>query len=212
MIQGRSLKIALAAAWALVVVLLLALGFWIVRESVLVPDQSLPLAPRAAPEKTEGREIKLYFSDEAAGALVAETRRVELSDNIPSNAARIIDELVKGPQSSGLQPTIPPGTRLLDSYYFDNTLVLDFSIELQANHSGGSAGELLTVYSIVNTMTGNLPGVARVKIMLEGNEIESLAGHLDLTKPLSMDTRWMSPSRPLTYRRPNRTPGLNEIS
>ena len=76
-------------------------------------------------------------------------------------------------------------------FYLNNVLVLNFSQELQANHSGGSAGELATVYSIVNTMSENLRGVKKVQILLENAEIETLTGHLDLTRPIPPDTKWM---------------------
>jgi germination protein M len=214
LIQGRSLKMALVAAWALAIIFLLASGLWILRELAFAPDESSSLTSfEPMPEKTRERQITLYFADEAAGALLPEKRRVELSGNIPATAVRLFDELVKGPQSAELQPTIPPGARLLNAYHLDGMLVLDFSNELQANHSGGSAGELLTVYSIVNTMAENLPGVTQVKIMLESNEIESLTGHLDLTRPLVPDTRWMRPSHAMrSYVQPNQTFGPDEIS
>jgi spore germination protein GerM len=81
---------------------------------------------------------------------------------------------------------------LLGAYQLGDTLVLDFSRELQTNHSGGSAGELLTVYSIVNTLAENIHGISRVQILVEGNEVETLAGHLDLREPLSPNTTWMT--------------------
>jgi hypothetical protein len=51
---------------------------------------------------------------------------------------------------------------------------------------------MLTVYSIVNTAVANLDGIERVQILVEGKEVETLAGHLDLSKPLLPDMKWMS--------------------
>ena len=106
-----------------------------------------------------------------------------------ADAKAIMEELIKGPLSAELYPTIPADTRLLNAYALGDMLVLDFTHELQTNHAGGSTGELLTVYSIVNTITQNIEGIRRIQMLVEGEEIESLAGHLDLTKPLSPNTK-----------------------
>jgi hypothetical protein len=43
----------------------------------------------------------------------------------------------------------------------------------------------MTVYSVVNSLTTNFPQIKRVQILVEGKEIESIAGHLSLTKPIA---------------------------
>ncbi|UCD58861.1 MAG: GerMN domain-containing protein [Candidatus Hydrogenedentota bacterium] len=192
MTKERSLKIALAVLWALVVLLLLGFGFRLLKEFILPPEQtvSLPVLP-TQPEPKE-REIRIYFADENAAKLVFEKRRVKLGAGASADAKTIMSELIKGPQSAELSSTIPAETRLLNAYGLGEMLVLDFTHELQTNHPGGSTGELLTVYSIVNTMTENLHGIEKVQILVEGEEIETLAGHMDLRKPLSPDKKWMT--------------------
>ena len=54
-------------------------------------------------------------------------------------------------------------------------------------HPGGSFTELLTVYAIVNAVTANLPTVQRVQILIDGKEADTLAGHVDLRRPLIRD-------------------------
>ena len=54
------------------------------------------------------------------------------------------------------------------------------------NNQGGSLGEILMVYETVNTLT-NFPEIERVQFTMEGEPIESITGHLDLTKPLERD-------------------------
>lgn len=186
------MKIALAILWALVVLLLLGFGLKLLRDFVLVPEQAASLLPGSSSTKAEKREIKLYFADEDADTLASEKRSVKLGAGASADATRILAELIRGPQSAGLFPTIPADTRLLDAYKLGDTLVLDFTRELQSNHPGGSSGELLTVYSIVNTMTENMYGIKKVQILLEGQEIETLTGHMDLTEPLPPDTKWMT--------------------
>ncbi|WP_035571734.1 GerMN domain-containing protein [Halonatronum saccharophilum] len=127
-------------------------------------------------------EVKLFFGDEGAQYLVPETREVDRDDFY----ANIIRELIKGPRDESLGFTIPPDTRLIDADRRDNLIVLDFTQELRAEHWGGSTGEILTIYSIVNTMT-SLDGVEEVKILISGREVQTLAGHLELESPLEFN-------------------------
>ena len=64
---------------------------------------------------------------------------------------------------------------------------VDLSPEASARHPGGSSTELLTVYAIVNAVTANLPTIQRVQILVDGREADTLAGHVDLRRPLQQD-------------------------
>lgn len=182
--RERSLKIGLAAIWGAAVIFLVAFGLKLLNDFILKPEGVSPPAVLRAPVERKEREIDVYFADENATRLVPEKRQVVLGDGDADDAGTIVAELIKGPESDALLPTVPSGTRLLDAYKVGDLLVLDFTHELQTNHTGGSTGELLTVYSIVNSLVHNLDGIKRVQLLVEGEEMESLAGHLDLTKPL----------------------------
>jgi hypothetical protein len=60
-----------------------------------------------------------------------------------------------------------------------------------SGHSGGSLDEALTIYTIVNVLAANLPGVSTVQILVEGQEVDSLVGHLDLRHPLGRALDWV---------------------
>lgn len=125
-------------------------------------------------------KIEVYFSNADATYLKAESRKIEEDSDL---YFQIFKELKAGPESDKLAKTIPEDTQLLD-YQLDNKkLTLNFNRALKNNHWGGSTGELMTVYSIVNSYTV-LSEVDSVKILLEEEEVESLVGHLDLTQPL----------------------------
>ncbi len=128
----------------------------------------------------EPEQIKVFFSTEDAMYLKAENREIEEDTEI---YIQIIEELKAGPVSDSLRPTIPEGVELLDYEIDEQNITLNFNRELRDNHWGGSTGELLTVYSIVNSYT-YLEDLDSVTIILEGQGIETLVGHLDLTKPL----------------------------
>ena len=63
---------------------------------------------------------------------------------------------------------------------------VDFSKELKTKHWGGSTGESMTIMSIVNSLT-ELPGIEKVQILIEGQKEDTLAGHWDLSSPISRD-------------------------
>ena len=67
---------------------------------------------------------------------------------------------------------------------------VDFSGSLRTNHPGGSASEILTVYAIVSAITDNLPAITSVQILIEGHEVDTLAGHVDLRRPLPNAPQW----------------------
>jgi hypothetical protein len=50
--------------------------------------------------------------------------------------------------------------------------------------------EILTVYAIVSSVTANLPAVTSVQILIDGHEADTLAGHVDLRRPLARAAQW----------------------
>jgi len=141
------------------------------------------------PPVEEMVEVNLYFSDEEGMYLVSEKRRIPQTTSL---AKQVVLELIRGPETPHLYPTIPEGTQLSELYVAGNIAYLDFSEEIIKNHSGGSSGEIMTVYSLVNTLT-EIPPIEGVQILVAGEERESLAGHLDISRPLLRDEEWIQP-------------------
>lgn len=121
-----------------------------------------------------GKTVKLYFATKDAMGLQAEERKIK-GDLMEET----IKALVSGPTTSQLSPTLPKDVELLSLKVKEGTCVVNFSETLVTHHWGGSTGELLTIYSIVNTLA-QFPGVERVLILVEGRKIETLAGHMIL--------------------------------
>ena len=134
-------------------------------------------------------ETKLYFSDIDAMYLVAEKRKIPKDSNL---AKQIIIELVKGPNNSNHYPTIPENTIVNEVYISDDIVYVDLSETIVKNHSGGSSSELMTVYSLVNSLT-EIPSIKGVQILVEGKQRESLTGHIDISMPLLRDEDWINP-------------------
>jgi germination protein M len=132
----------------------------------------------------EMKVVKLYFSDPQAEHLMLEERKVIALPYIGQEAKEILKELIKGPLDSSLKPTIPLQTEVEDVYLKDDCFYVNFSLALKEKHPGGSSGELLTIYSIVNTLLINFPSQSRVQILIQDKPAETLAGHIDIRNPL----------------------------
>ncbi|MBW1996057.1 MAG: GerMN domain-containing protein, partial [Deltaproteobacteria bacterium] len=86
--------------------------------------------------------------------------------------------------TEGLVPTIPQGTHVRALYVLDDgTAFVDLSEAVSEHHPGGSKSELLTVFSIVNSLVLNISEINAVKILVEGRETSTLAGHIDIRFP-----------------------------
>src|SRR4030095_11401422 len=68
---------------------------------------------------------------------------------------------------------------------------VDLSAEARTAHTGGALDERFTVYAIVDAVTVNLPAISRVQILVEGKEVDTLAGHVDLRHPLEKHLKWV---------------------
>ncbi|MDQ7793369.1 MAG: GerMN domain-containing protein [bacterium] len=130
-----------------------------------------------APSPGARATVALYFADTMAQFTVPEDREIDLQGK--SLALRVVEELTAGPRGHGLHPTIPRGTRVRGVDVVQGVARVDFSREFVDNHPGGSAGEAMTLRSLIFTLT-DLEGVEGITILVEGKAIDLLAGHLEL--------------------------------
>jgi len=134
----------------------------------------------------ETKTVTLYFANAGANGLVAESREIYVFKHDPIEA-EVFYELAKGPVTQGLYPTIPEGTRILSVETEDGICKLNLSEEFIDNAVGGSAGELVTVYSIVNTLT-ELPGIEKVQFLIDGKVREAYI-HLEFSEPFERNEK-----------------------
>ncbi len=159
------------------------------------------LAPREAPETPAtaaaqpGPERKinatLFFVSEDGLALVTAQREVPFGEPIAEQARHIIEAQL-GAAPSPLVSAIPQGTTLKAVFVSERgDAFVDLSAEVTARHTGGVLDELFTVYTLVNALTVNLPAVTRVQILIDGKEVDTLVGHVDLRHPLNKSLKWV---------------------
>jgi spore germination protein GerM len=140
----------------------------------------------------ETRRIRatLFYVAEDGNRLVGADREVVYAEGPVDQARRLMEALV-APVEKPLLQAIPADTKLRTLFITDTgDAYVDFSPELSSKHPGGSLSELLTVYAIVNTLTVNLPAIVRVQILVDGKEVDTLAGHVDLRRPLVKNLTW----------------------
>jgi spore germination protein GerM len=153
---------------------------------------SAAAAPSATPTPEAARRIKanLYYVSADGLRLTASVRDVTYAEGTSEQARRIVEALLE-PAPEGLSSAIPPDTVLRGLFVgSQGDAYVDFSGSLRKNHPGGSSSEILTVYAIVSALTVNLPAITSVQILIEGHEVDTLAGHVDLRRPLPNAPQW----------------------
>ncbi len=151
------------------------------REPLLIEESTFE---ETAPRK---RVVLFFPSTDVDGRLETEERDIHTSDEVTVEAKQIIAALIEG-SLSGHAPSLPSETRLREVYWVESGLmVVDFTREVAALHPGGITREVSSIYSVVNSLTFNLSTVRKVQILIDGAETDTLAGHIDLRRPLVQD-------------------------
>jgi spore germination protein GerM len=181
---------ALQIAAGVVLLAVLAWAATAVLERVMLPEGVAgPAAEVSAPAAGVPRiTATLYYGAPDGQGLVAVRREVPLAEGAVPQGRTILDALLADAAPEPYVKMIPDGTTIRAFYVTERgDAFVDFGPEISSGHPGGSFAELLTVYAIVNTITANLPAVQRVQILINGAEADTLAGHVDLRRPLTPD-------------------------
>ena len=147
--------------------------------------QAVPVNPGEPRVKT-----KLFWaSGNGDGTLIDSTVELPLSNEPVLRSKQVLNTLLAGPVDADLR-TLPPDAVLLAFYLLPNgTAIADFSEALATATPSGIQSEQLAVDSITKTLEANVPRVQRLKILIHGQEVETLAGHLDLTGTFLVNTK-----------------------
>ncbi len=166
-----------AVTIAILVVAVVVLA-WYIRERVSGPRRE------GGPGELEMvREVTLYFGSSDGASLVAEYRQVQSSRDVLENLRRVVEELISGPEGESVA-SIPASARLRGVFIHDRTAFVDFSQEIIRDFAGGTTAEYVLVSSLVQTVCSNFPEVDAVRILVEGEEVNTVGGHLLISRPL----------------------------
>jgi hypothetical protein len=185
---------ALRVALVVCATLLLTVFIWAFRAA---PHWRSTTSAVAAPSPTApappGRKIKarLFYVSETGTKLTGIERDIAYAEGSAEQAREIVAAQI-GPVAEPLVSAVPPGTALRALFITDKgQAFVDLSREAVAAHPGGTLNELLTIYTIVNAVTANMPAVTSVQILVDGKEVDTLAGHVDLRRPLMKNLTWV---------------------
>ena len=188
----------LRVRWSVLVggVLVLLLGIWLVASRLpgflTGPDEAPAGAAGSTAAEGDARRIQatLYYISEDGTLLVPSSREVLYGATPAEQARHIVEAQVETPPD--LASAIPAGTIVRSVFLTDaHEAYVDLGGAITSGHSGGSLNEALTVYAIVNALTVNMPDIVGVQILIEGREVDTLAGHMDLRFPLAKALNWI---------------------
>jgi hypothetical protein len=127
-------------------------------------------------------EAHMYWASKAAPGTLDETDlEMKLSASPAERGKQLLAALI-GRTPDQAKRTLPAGTTLEEFYLLPGGVaVADFSSELSTEMPSGIQSEQLAVNSIADTLAANIPGLRKLKILIDGHEAKTLAGHIDLT-------------------------------
>jgi len=137
----------------------------------------------------------IWFSDQQERFLVAEKRYINKENDTAEQAKEIVKALLDGSKNGNVN-TFPDGVSLLDVKVDDSGIAyVNFTKSLTKLHPGSSTAEMATIYSLTNSLTENVAGIKKVKILVEGKDLSSIKGHISTQKAFRPDRSLFAPTK-----------------
>lgn len=135
------------------------------------------LVPQQGPAAT----VTLYFPSTDQGTLIQEDRQMTLASSDTDRIRQVLLALIEGSQQGHSRP-LPPSAEVRGVFLTaDGTVYVDLASGALNVFEPGIESETLAVYSIVDSICANVPDAKRVKFLIQGQEVDTLEGHVDLT-------------------------------
>lgn len=175
----------LVIAMAVLLVAVLGLGFYALhmrRTVVAVPVATKDTRPLAPPVAGPTEQVTLFVAHDEDGSLRAESALIPLPSGRQQRAEELLRALVSLYLDKSSPHLIGSGAEVRSVYLVDpGEAVIDLNSAFADTHRSGVLVEELTVASLIHTISSNTPGIQRVKILVDGKERDTLAGHADLS-------------------------------
>lgn len=147
-----------------------------------VPEIPTIVSPVVSERTEKSIRVKVYYPDDSGMRLVAVERDVLVNDTTDKYTAAV-EALLDEPDEDNLTKIFPKNATIRSVTVANGLATVDLGGSITKNFVGGSTGEELLVGSVVDTLT-NFPEIRRVQFLVDGREIETLSGHMDLSVPL----------------------------
>lgn len=158
------------------------LYMWMLKRHERQAPQTAQLQQPVSPPPPAGTPltVALYLADDQQGALHREETSLSLPADPSLRAQAVLRAVIARYTQKDSTHPLPAGADVNDVYIVNGTAVVDLNDALASGHRSGVMVEELTVLSLVQTLAANLPGITQVKILVNGQERDTLAGHADL--------------------------------
>ncbi len=190
------------------------------RETVVSLPAPAP-TPIVPPTPIPARHVVLYFESEVDGRLHSESRDLPIMPDDIALLRAVSAAVLDGPKTPGLLSPFPEGWRVRAAFRLkDGLAVLD--LEPPQDKKGdrspgvppsrwetGSHEELLAAQSVMISAAKNVVGLSRFVLLVGGEPVETLGGHIDLTHPLSPDLTMVVDEPPAMVPPPASTPSIS---
>jgi hypothetical protein len=171
---------------AVMLVIVLSMGTYLshmrrsAAEMQRLATDSRPIAP---PTSGPTETVTLYVADDSTGALRPQSAQIPLPGGRQQRAEELLRALLRIYQRPDSAHPLAPTADVRSIYLIDpGAAVIDLNSAFADQHRSSILGEQLTINSLVQTLAANVPGINRVRILVDGNTRETLAGHADLTE------------------------------
>ena len=152
-------------------------------KSISTSDQSNSNGQNNQSGQVTEMKIKVYYPDENGMNLVGVDRTIKLDDKNDKYTAAVKAVMIP-PTEKKLTSVIPEKATLIEVKFMDGTAFVNLDKNIKDGFAGGSTGEEFLIGSIVNTLT-EFEEVKEVQFLINGQAVETLSGHMDLTEPIA---------------------------
>ena len=136
----------------------------------------------AVPVTGPAQQVTIWIARDASGALNSQSISIPAVSSAQERgleALRRLTEIYSSPNS--LHP-LRTGSEVRDVFLISPDIaVIDVNAAFVSGQTSGILAEELTVLSMIHTLSANVPGLLKVKILVDGKQQDTLAGHADLT-------------------------------
>ena len=141
--------------------------------------------PKTVEHKEKSMEVTVYYPDDAGMNLVPVKREIKVTNDKDKYLAAV-NCLLETPPEEDLTKIFPKGAKIIGVDVEKNTAVVNLDSGITKNFIGGSTGEEFLINSVVDTLT-EFKEINQVAFLIDGKEVETLAGHMDLSAPIKRD-------------------------
>jgi hypothetical protein len=148
-----------------------------------------PIAPPVSGPK---QQITVFLPDDSSGTLFRREITATLPEEPTLRAREIVHVLIAKWQEKESLHTISNAADVNAVFLLNNnhTAIIDVNSAFADQHRSGVLVEELTLASIARTLGANLTGVTEMRVVVNGKERETLAGHADLTDSYNTNLDW----------------------